>query len=660
MMSDAIKRFVEPRRTELVCLFLVAATMGVYLQTASFEFTNYDEHFMILTNPAVRSGLTSRSIGWALTANWFDAWHPLTWLSHMLDVQLFGLNAGGHHLMNVGFHIANTLLLFGLLRRMTGAFWRSATVAAFFALHPLHVESVAWVAERKDTLSGMFFLLTLWAYANYAGALGLRTTDHGPRTADSAAPRAGQDAGFWYVMALILFGCGLMSKPMLVTLPFVLLLLDFWPLQRVSCRSRRKEALKLGGAGDAKGPPYVGSYNAGSYNVVRLLLEKVPFFLLSLGSCLITYSGMRAEGNILTGEKISWGLRLANVPVSYARYLGKTFWPGGMHPLYPMPVHLGFWEVGAALLLLAAITAFGLLWLRTAPWLATGWLLFLGTLVPVIGVVAMNKQAICDRYTYLPHIGLFVALVWGAAELAGRWRLRPAVLAAVGVLLVTACGILAWRQAGYWRNSSTLWTHCLELEPTSAAGHYGLAADSRERGKVPEAIDEYKTALRFNPEHLEANFDLGLALLDSGRATEASNYLTKAVSINPSYAKGRLNLGLAMQMLKDYPGAEAQFTESIRLSPAPFEAWFSMARLLSAEGKSDEALRYFAEAMKRNRLFPPLHYYLGLERVKRHEYGQAVPCLTEAVRLAPAWKEAQDELTRAIASRDAGERSGSP
>ncbi|HOX57720.1 MAG TPA: tetratricopeptide repeat protein [Candidatus Paceibacterota bacterium] len=682
-----MKDFIASRRTELVCLLLAAATLAVYWQVTGFEFTNYDEFTMILQNPHVLSGLTLQGLWWGLTTSWFEYWHPVTWWSHMLDCELFGLNAGWHHLVSLGFHVANTLLLFGVVKRMTGAFWRSVMVAALFALHPLHVESVAWVAERKDVLSAFFFLLTLWAYARYAegGRLqaevwrleeagriqesGADATHHvrppqfrdGERAPRATAPASSLQPAAFYCLALLFFTLGLMSKPMVVTLPFVLLLLDYWPLRRLQ----------------------LSTLDAQLSTLRPLLLEKLPFFALSAASCLVTYLGVKAGGSILSAEAVPWTLRLGNVPVSYVRYLWKMIWPADLVALYPMPDHWAWWQVTGAVLVLAVISVWVVRRARSAPYLIVGWLFFLGVLVPTIGLVQAGYQAIADRYTYVPFIGLFIALVWCAAdqvarasspaglpgvppgegalrgsgtqpELAGEdaratcchWPRATITWVMAGVILA-ACGWLTWLQAGVWRNGETLWRHCVAIYPDSFIARYNLGYVFQHSNRTSDAIEHYRAALRRKPDHVDANLNLGIALIASGRSQEATNCLGKAVRLKPGYAKAQNALGLALLELGDYAGAIAHCAEAARLDPEEFGPYINLGRALSAQGKSDDALRNFAEGLRLQPAIPQSHYYLGLEWMKRGAFEQAAASFSEALRLAPGWAEARDALQRA-------------
>jgi len=678
-MSDAaLKRFLESRRTLLVCLLLATTTFGIYWQVSRFEFTNYDEFIMILKNPYVLGGLTLQGVTWALTTSWFEYWHPLTWLSHMLDCELFGLNQGWPHLVNLGFHVANTLLLFAILQRMTGArqgrqegdcrmqnwrvFWCSAMVAALFALHPLHVESVAWIAERKDVLSALFFMLSLWAYVRNSECRMQNAECRGGKVEDGMlharsriTPHASRftfHVSRFYLLSLFFFALGLMCKPMLVTLPFVLLLLDYWPLRRFEVQSSDSKIQTPPPVPPSRLPHHVSRITHHASRITfqgvgRLVLEKLPFLALTVASSAITYLGAKAGGNILSADRVPWGLRLANVPVSYVRYLGKMIWPADLIPLYPMPSHWAGWQVGGAAVVLVLITLFVVLRARSAPYLIVGWLIFVGVLLPTIGLVQVGAQSIADRYTYIPSIGIFIAVVWAAAEW-GSTRSRVAVLAGAAAVVLVLFGCVTWVQAGYWRNSLTLWTHCLAVSPDNLVARYNLGYVLQHSGKTSDAIAQYQAALRLKPDHLDANLNLGIALVGSRRAREATNYLATAVRLKPDYARAWGALGLALYELGDYAGAVTHCAEAIRLDPDTFGPYVDMGRALSAQGKSDEALRYYAEGLRLSPGLAQTHYYLGLEWMKRRAFAQAEASFAEAVRLAPGWAEARAQQQHAL------------
>jgi protein O-mannosyl-transferase len=572
----------------LLCLLLALVTAAVYWPVARHGFINFDDPDYVSGNPRVQVGLTWESVQWAFTTGFSSNWHPLTWLSHMLDCQLYGLTPGGHHLTNLLFHIANSLLLFGLFQRMTGALWRSALVAALFALHPLHVESVAWVSERKDVLSTFFGLLCLWAYVKYAEAQTLR-------------PR------FWYFVALLLFALGLMSKPMLVTLPCLLLLLDYWPLRRPSL------------------PP------------LRLLLEKVPFFALSALSCVVTFLVQQASGAVTPLAKSPFDLRLANAFIAYALYLGKTLWPSKLAVFYPYSRwSLDSWPVVAAALLLVAATVAVVLLRKQKPYLLVGWLWFCGTLVPVIGLVQVGKQSWADRYTYLPHIGLFLLIVWGISEVVARWKWsRPIAIAAAGLALA-ACGLATVRQRTYWRNTKTLFEHALAVTSDNYVAYTVVGNALIDDGKLPEAIEQCQRALQISPDYPEAHNTLGNIYTRQQKYTEATASYNAAIRSDPTYADAHAGLSDALIKQGDFAGAEAHGREALRLTPMHLPAMFCLATALHKQNKLAEAADYYRQILALNpNLFTP-HRYLGNVLVAQGKPQEAAAQFQMALKIRPA------------------------
>jgi len=644
MKSTLVRSLFESRRSFLISLSLALAAFVVYGRTWRYEFTNYDDFFIISNNPAVASGLTLRGLWWGFTTNYFEFWHPVTWWSHMLDCELFGMHAGLHHLMNLAFHVANTWVLFALLQRLTGATWRSAVVAALFALHPMHVESVAWLAERKDLLSAFFWLLSVWNYTGYVRESGLQ----------SPLARAA------YRRSLLFFALALMSKPMAVTLPFVLLLLDFWPLGRLEPSAIHRQISAIW----------------------RLIREKLPFFGLSFLSCLITLAGVIKEDRVLSTEKLSWTLRLANVPVSYARYLWKLIWPTDMTVLYLMPSRWELWQVAGACLVLAVISVIVLSLVRPAPYLVFGWLVFLGVLVPTIGLVPVGFQSIADRYTYLPYVGLFVALVWGISDLSRRWRFRGLILGIVTSTSLLACGGLAYNQVQYWQNSLALWSRCLAVNKENAIAHYNLGYVLHHSGDLTGAAKHYEQALQIKPDHLDANLNLGALLADGGKFEEATNYYARALRAKPDYDKAHLNMAIALQELGDYSGATnycaqalavnpkmpqahcvyafallelgdfngaiTYAAEALRLDSKDFRALTWEARALAAQGRSAEAIRDYSGALDINPNYFEARYRLGLEWAKLANFEEAAQNFQAAVQLAPNSADAHFELASSL------------
>jgi tetratricopeptide (TPR) repeat protein len=597
----------QRKQTVVVCLLIALITAGVYWPVAKQGFINFDDPDYVSGNPRVQAGLTLGSVQWAFTSFYASNWHPLTWLSHMLDCQIYGLRPGGHHVTSLLLHVVNSLLLFGLLKRLTGAFWRSALVAALFALHPLHVESVAWVSERKDVLSAFFFMLTLWAYARYAEV-------QSPKSKVQSL-----NSGVWYVAALVLFALGLMSKPMLVTLPFVLLLLDYWPLGRFQLATAK--------------PPLPAT--AQRVTLTRIAVEKIPFFALSALSCVLTFLVQRACGAMIPLAKTPFELRVANALVAYARYLGKTFWPAKLAVFYPYS-HLSVdsWQVmGAALLLLIATVAI-VLAARKQPCLLIGWLWFLGTLVPVIGLVQVGKQALADRYTYLPHIGLFILIVWGSAAVIARLR-RPRLISVVAAgLAVAGCGIITSRQLSYWRDTKTLFQHAVAVTSRNFVAYAVVGNALVEEGKLPEAIEQCRKSLEIAPDYPEAHNTLGNIYGKQGKYDEAiASY--RAAATDLSYADPRNGMADVLIKQGKFAEAEAQCREALQLAPMHLPAMFSLATALHKQGKLDEAAEYYRRILElKPELFTPRRY-LGNILVAQGKPDQAIPQLLMALKTQP-------------------------
>lgn len=544
------------RHALLVCLLLAVLTAAAYWPVVRNGFVNYDDPDYVSSNPIVQAGLTGESIRWAFTSYYSSNWHPLTWLSHMLDCQLYGLKPAGHHLTNVVFHVANSLLVFLLLRALTGALWRSALVAALFALHPLHVESVAWVAERKDVLSTFFGLLSLWAYTIYA------------RTQPAAHAQRSPFRSRWYWLALACLALGLMSKPMLVTLPCVLLLLDLWPLARFDLSNWQKQLPAIR----------------------RIVWEKLPFFALSAASCVVTFWVQRASGAVVSLTHASFDVRLANALVSYVKYIAKTFWPVDLAVIYPYtPLELASGEVVGAVLLLAAITAAVVIAARTRPYLLVGWLWFAGTLVPVIGLVQVGKQALADRYTYLPHVGVFVLLVWGAAELAGRLKWPKPASVAVALGLVAGCLFLTSRQIPHWRTSRTLFEHAAAVTTNNFVAYTVIATALYEENKPDQAIDYCRRALQLSPDYSEAHNTLGNIYLRQDKLAEAVDNFRAAIASDPTYGAAHHGLAAALFKQGKFAEAEAASREALRFEPHYKPALFTLAQSLHQQQKLDDA-----------------------------------------------------------------------
>lgn len=519
----------EPKslwQTAAACVVLVVATLGAYWPVFHCGFISFDDPDYVTNNFMVQLGISLKGLAWAFSTQHAANWHPLTWLSHMLDCQLFGLNPAGHHAINLLLHIANSLLVLLLLKRITGALWRSAFVAALFALHPLHVESVAWISERKDVLSTFFGLLAIWAYSSYVKAANKKqNAESGIR---QAASRFMFHASCYYMLSLLLFACSLMSKPMLVTLPFVLLLLDYWPLRRWQVVSGKWRV--TGQDSEAQR----SMFDVRGSTFARLLFEKLPFLALSLTSSVVTVLAQHGWGALSQPTATLMGSRFANASVSYVRYIGKVLWPHDLAVWYP-PVSWEYWQVSGAVLIILTVTLFGLLAAHRRPYLIVGWLWFVGTLVPVIGIIQVGSQSMADRYAYVPSLGFFVILCWGLGEFG---RLRHAVRL---VLVLTGAGALlalVWlsqRQVRYWHDSITLFQHTLVVTKHNELAHDRLGESLLQQRRLGEAKAHWYSALKLAPRLAEAHYGLGLALQAEGQPAETIAHWRTALQLKPEW-----------------------------------------------------------------------------------------------------------------------------
>lgn len=535
----------------VICLLLAAATAAVYWRVLGFEFTNYDDWDYVTRNPQVQAGLTWETIKWAFTTGAASNWHPITWLSHALDCQLYGLEPWGHHLTSLVIHIANTVLLFLVLDTMTRCTWRSAFVAAAFALHPLHVESVAWVAERKDVLSTLFWLLTMWAYARYVEAnVGANVgAGHAHVGAGYAIPppRNSHHSRLRYALVVLLFALGLMTKPMLVTLPLALLLLDYWPLGRLDALIAKGKSLR--------------------YAVRTLVIEKWPLLALSAASAVVTVVFQQLGGAVRPLVDFPLGIRAANAVASYVGYVGKMLWPSHLAIFYPHPgPTIPGWLIVSSIAQLALITYLALREGRRLPWLAVGWLWYAITLLPVVGLVQVGNQAMADRYSYVTLIGLFIILAWGVPGLlGGRARWAPSALAGAAV---AAMGWAAYVQAGYWRSSEVVFRRALAVTKDNAVTHVNLGTALGEKGRYDEAVEHWRAALEIQPNNLDALSNLGSVLALRGDTEEARGYLERALRMNPNLAEAENALGIALIKRGDIAGAVRHFERAVQLAPA--------------------------------------------------------------------------------------------
>jgi protein O-mannosyl-transferase len=642
-----------------VCIFLAAVIWVVFGRTLGHEFVRYDDQVYVYENSVVTHGLNLNGIKWAFTHFVACNWHPLTILSHMLDCQWYGLNASGHHFTNVLLHLATAILLFLVLWRMTGFLWRSAFVTAVFAIHPLRVESVAWVAERKDVLCGLFFMLTLWAYLRYA-----QGRSRGGPGAGSCLALAPRPSSFDYYLVLLFFALGLLCKPMLVTLPFVLLLLDYWPLGRLT--------------GGKNGKPSTLKPQLSS-----LLLEKLPLFGLAVASCAVTIFAQAQA--IMPIEHISFSSRVANASISYVTYLGQMFWPSGLAALYPFtPGNSGVLEVGLSLVLLAGIST-GAFFLRGRhPCFLTGWLWYLIMLAPVIGIIQAGVQARADRYTYLPQIGLYLALTWGVANLCAGWRCRRWVLGGGATVILAALIISARAQTSYWQNTELLWSHtlactsnnynahnnlgndllqkgrvdeamvhfqkALQMYPDFAAARYNLGLALFKKDNVDEAIDQFQTVLKIHPDYADAHNNLGNALLQNGHLEEAIIHYQKALQIYPDFAEASYNLGIALFKKDKVDEAIDQYQRTLRVNPDFVEAHNNLGYALCQKGRLDEAMAQYQTALQIKPDYADAHYNLGVALLRKGKADEAIAHYQIALQINPDNAEVLNNLACLLAT----------
>ncbi len=547
---------------------LALVTILIYLPATRNGFVNYDDGLFVLQNPMVQKGLNWQGFQWSFTHTIACNWHPLTCLSHMADCELFHLNAGGHHLVSVLIHAANAVLLFSLLRRLTRFLWPSIFVAALFAWHPLHVESVAWVAERKDVLSTFFALLALIAYAHYVEASQARNTK----------------SKIYFALSLLAFALGLMSKPMLVTLPFVMLLLDFWPLGRVAgC------GLKIAGSDSSNLQP--STFN------LQLVLEKWPFFILTAAACFVTVIAQKSQAMVPLYQ-VSTGLRLENVACAYTGYLLKTVWPLHLAVFYPLPKHIAPATFFGAAFFLAVISITVWTQRRQRPYLLMGWLWYLGTLVPVIGLVQVGDQALADRYSYFPLIGIFLAAAFLIKDLAAEFQLAPRWMAMSAIAVLGGCLLLTAKQLSYWRDSETLFTHALAVTGDSALAHLNLGAAYEEQNRTAEAMNEYQEVIRLDPGRTTAYSNMGRLLVGEGKLDEALEYSRAAMLMEPQTPALHDGLGVVLGALGHSAQALHEFDEALRLDPDYGAAHYQKGRLLLKQGDDLAAVNELDRAVQ--------------------------------------------------------------
>ena len=636
--QPAEKKQIAPSYVDLLIIIgLIAVTLAVYGQVIGHQFINLDDANYITENPMVNRGLTLAGIGQAFTSFHAANWHPLTWISHMIDCQLFGLNAGGHLFVNTLFHCANTALVFWFLRRATarpgspqdesvspqrpdrtGSVWPSAIVAALFALHPLHVESVAWAAERKDTLSTFFGLLSLIAYVRYA------------------------ESPSWkrYALVAVALALGLMAKPMLVTWPFVMLLLDYWPLGRLT-----------GQRSEVSGQPNYRSLGEGGWSGLRgLVVEKIPLFVIVALSAVVTFMAQSHYHAVITVTAAPLWLRLTNVLLAYPKYVWRTFWPHDLALYYPYPHIFNVWHLIEAAVGLLAITAFCFWERKRRPYLIVGWLWFLGTMVPVIGIVQVGEQGLADRYHYIPSIGLFIAIVFGLADLAARRPLLSKTVPAVTGAVLLILAVLTFRQVQLWHDTFTLFEHTLRIAPQrNVPIEYNLGLAFADIGKFDEAVAHLEKALEFDPHFGLALFTMLEIRRRQGRIVEAIDFGQRAVRALPTLAKAHAELGASLAAEKNTDAAVKELGEAVRLNPADPYARSDLGLVFAQTGKISEGIDMLHEALRLNPKSADAHNNLGIILFTAGKTRESIAEFEAALRLNPSLETASKNLQQAEA-----------
>lgn len=600
-------------RTIIVSAALAVVVLLVFGRAMRFGFVNYDDDQYVYENGYIAEGLTSRGLAWMMTHHHVGNWHPLTTISHMVDCNLFGLDAGGHHAVNILLHAATSVLLLRLLLRMTGHFWPSAVVAALFAIHPLHVETVVWISDRKGVLSGLFFVLTLLAYERYArGPFSIRR----------------------YLWVLGLLALGLMSKPMLVSVPFLLLLLDYWPLRRWDS--------------PAASDPSVAVWRRIPW---RLFMEKVPFVLLTAAFAVVTL--FTQQITIESTDTLPMRVRIANALVAYVTYLGKSFWPFELSVFYPHPREtLPLWKAIAAFIVLAGMTMGAIAARRRHPYLLAGWLWYLGTLVPVIGLVQVGSQALADRYTYLPLIGFWIALAWGASSAMGALspRFRTACATAV-VAMFVLLSIRSIVQVSYWKDSFRLFRHALDCNPRNYTAHLNLANALAAEGNLDRAIEHYRAALDADPNHLIAMNNLGFALTLRGRWDEGMAYLRRTIERAPAFAQAHYNVGNALAAVNRLDEAIESYRTALKHSPDYVQAHNNLGATLDGRGQTDEAIEHYRRALALRPKYSDALFNYGNALARKGQLSEAEVCWRKAIAIQPRYAEAHVQLGTLLYNR---------
>ncbi|MGO9148021.1 MAG: tetratricopeptide repeat protein [Desulfomonilia bacterium] len=604
----------------LICLLLAGVIFFVYWQVTSFDFINFDDEIYIENNHSIEHGINFESIKWAFSSfGYASNWYPMTWISHMLDIQLFGMHPGMHHLTSVIFHILNTILLLIVLDKMTGSLWKSTVVAALFALHPLHVESVAWISERKDVLSTFFWMLTMLSYYWYVQ----------------------HRSSHRYIIVVLIYILGLLSKPMLVTLPFVLFLLDFWPLKRwgfdQSLHTNTNE----------KGKIHTDVWRS---RRSFLIIEKIPLIMLALISSGVTFYTQRKFGAMIALADVQFGTRISNAITSYVIYLRNMIWPFNLSIVYPYPDAFNPLLVILHALLLLCISAFVLFSSRRYPYLVVGWLWYIGTLVPVIGIVQVGEQSMADRYTYIPLIGIFIMVVWGLVDLHGHFRYRKVALGVTSIIVLALLAWCAWVQVGFWNNSETIFRHALNITKNNYVVHRNLGEALLIHGDNEGAIRQYQEYLCIKPNSIEVHTILGDTLLREGNLDEAIMQYLEVLRINPHKPEIFNNLGTAYLLKGNIKKAIKYFRESVHYKP-DYATAMSNLKVAIAQLKLLDLISNIQSSMKADPQNPTLHMRLGEIYHQQGEYDKAITQYQEAISIHPKFIKAMNGLVLIYSSQ---------
>ncbi len=592
------------RRFDLfICIALIFATFAIYWQLSTHDFVIIDDPVYVSNNEYVKKGLTIQSVKWSFTTFFAEFWHPLTWISLMLDTQLYGVMSGGYLFTNLLFHTLNSILLFFVFRKMTGAIWQSAFVAALFALHPLHVESVAWIAMRKDVLSTFFAFLAILSYIFYLDNL--------------------KKAKYFFM--IFFFILGLMAKPMIVTLPFVLILIDFWPIKRLQLSTEDRINTLL---------------------IKRSFFEKIPLFLIALVISIVTYYAQKTGGGVVPLKAVSLSGRIANAVVSYTGYIEKMVWPNQLAVFYPFNADLPVSHVGLSLIVFLLISYFAVKLYKQYPYIIFGWLWYLGTLFPVIGLVKIGDFSMADRYTYVPLIGLFTAISWGIPSLLKNWKFKKIGLILGVGMIFTLLSFVTFKQVGYWKDSVTLFRHAIHVTENNYLAHWGLGNALSRNEKIDEAIEHFKEAAHIKPKRVDFHNDLGRALAQSGRFEESISSSKQAIKLKPDYANAYFYLGLAMVGLGRYDKALDNFFEAFRLwkggpdtiNPLvskEIDFLYKQALKLEEEGKIELAISQYVKLLHLDPYWHPATYRLARLYIEKGKYQNALSLFE--IKISPEW-----------------------